>query len=168
MPRSMASNSFSCVGLFSSASFKDFESKETGRAVSQVGPKGRTAPVARSLASVVRKFLLESNLLWSITVRHSRETTIDLILSKASWCSCVQVGKFLSHSFVVSLFKTLLCTAKLGKRRLGNGRLQGRLEHLLRILELASPRFCQPFYHLLQCRPEKFCDRGNLFRGRRV
>src|ERR1700678_502322 len=116
MPRSMASNSFSCVGYFISASFKDFESKETGRAVSQVGPKERTAPVAWSLASVVRIFLLESNLLWSITVRHSRETTINLILSKASWCSCGHVGKFLSHSFVVSLFKMLLGTAKLGKK----------------------------------------------------
>src|ERR1700678_815890 len=116
MPWIMVINSFSCVGEFSSASFKKFKSKETGRAVSQVGPKERTAPVARSLASVVRKILLESNLLWSITVRHSRKTTIDLILSKASWCSCVQVGKFLSHSFIVSLFKTLLCTAKLGKK----------------------------------------------------
>jgi hypothetical protein len=34
------------------------ESKATGRAVCHVGPNDKTAPVQRSLASVVRKFYL--------------------------------------------------------------------------------------------------------------
>ena len=77
------------------------ESNATGLAVSQVGPKESTAPVQRSLASVVTKILFLSSVSWLITVRHSRDTTISFILSKAFWYVSFHGGKFFIHSFVV-------------------------------------------------------------------
>ena len=78
-----ANNSFLCTGQLSSASFRVEESKATGHAVSQDGLNESTAPVQWSLASVVTKILFESSLLCSITARHSCDTTICFILSKA-------------------------------------------------------------------------------------
>ena len=91
------------------------DSKATGHAVSQVFPKDNIAPVARSLASVITNIFISSTLLWSMIIKHSRDTTIALIVSKALWCLSVHSGNFSLQSFHVSLFSISLCMASFGR-----------------------------------------------------
>lgn len=118
-------------------------SNATGHAVSHVGPKDRTAPVRRLLASQVTKILLLPGSSWLIVVRQSQPTTSALMASKVYWWFMVQGGNVVLHSFFVSSVRRVVCSANWGRNA---------------VMYLTIPRNCRTCFADLGIGQFKICS----------